>query len=263
MAWGMALGAALLMVLLPAGSSWGQSKSATSKRPASAKKAESSGPQKAGGPERLDLGQGAVAYYYRPKSSGQRPVVMYLHGRGGNPEQDCEKWSKVARDIGWLLCPSGIENRGNGTRGWANNWRASKAVIDGALSSLREKFGRRVQLYGNILVGYSEGAFVAMNVGVRDPRVYNRWLILAANDSYWLGEGEAELRASSKRLKRVYLLTGERDVVVENTRRVFDVLDDAGVRVIVRTPADLGHEVPGDRMRELYERPLRWLAAAP
>lgn len=269
---GIALALAMLIVLLPCAIADAQAtkKSVVSKKPALAKKVGTAKKDADPGvqhnesvPERLELGQGAPAYFYRPKASGQRPVVMYLHGRGGNPEQDCMKWAKVARDVGWLLCPSGIESRGGGGRGWSNNWRASKGVVDRALAALREKFGRRVQLYGNILVGYSEGAFVAMNIGVREPRVYNRWLILAANDSYWLGEGEAELRSASRRIKRVYLLTGERDLVVANTRRVFDILDELGVRVIVRTPGDLGHEIPDARMKELYERPLRWLAAAP
>jgi predicted esterase len=136
---------------------------------------------------------------------------------------------------------------------------ASKAVVDKAVAALREKFGRRVQLRGNTLIGFSEGAFIAMNVGVREPETFNRWLILAANDNYWGGEGQTELVKRYARIKRVYLLTGERDEVVDSTRRVFDILDEAGVHVIMRTPEDLSHEIPEDRMRTLYRRPLRWL----
>jgi predicted esterase len=183
-----------------------------------------------------------------------------LHGRGGFPEQDCRKWAKVAREIGWLLCPSGPEDRGGGARGWANNWMAAKGIVEAALGELRKKEGRKVQLRGNILVGFSEGAFVAMNVGVREPRTFNRWLILSANDSYWGGEGAAELEKQRSRIKRVYLMTGGRDEVIGATRRVFDLLDEAGVHVIMRTPEELMHEVPADHMRHLYRRPLRWLS---
>jgi predicted esterase len=190
-------------------------------------------------------------------------VLVYLHGRGGNPEMDCTKWAPVARDFGWILCPSGPEDRGGGARAWANNWIAAKNVVDSALAALREKFGRRVQLRGNTLIGFSEGAFAAMNIGVREPEVYNRWLILAANDGYWGGEGQEELEKQYARIKRVYLLTGEQDGVVDNTRRVFDILDQAGVHVIMRTPEWLAHEIPEDRMRRLYNRPLRWLNDIP
>ena len=57
------------------------------------------------------------------------------------------------------------------------------------------------------------------------------------------------------------LLTGEQDYVVDSTRRVFDLLDQAGVHVIMRTPEDLAHEIPENRMKRLYRRPLRWLNA--
>jgi predicted esterase len=211
-------------------------------------------------PERLDVEGSGPAFFYAPLAPrGLKPVIVYLHGRGGNPEVDCSKWGQVAREFGWILCPSGPEDRGGGARGWANNWMGSKDVVDRAVAALRARFGRRVQLRGNTLIGFSEGAFVAMNVGVREPETFNRWLILAANDSYWGGEGQMELVRRYARIKRVYLLTGEQDAVVDCTRRVFDILDQAGVHVIMRTPEDLAHEIPENRMRLLYRRPLRWL----
>jgi predicted esterase len=229
----------------------------------SSKSASKPEPRDPNRPERLDLPRGP-AFYVRPAGGhGLKPVLVYLHGRGGNPEADCAKWAPVARDFGWILCPSGPEDRGGGSRAWANNWIAAKNVVDGALAALREKFGRRVQLRGNTLIGFSEGAYVAMNIGVREPEVYNRWLILAANDGYWGGEGQDELVKQNARIKRVYLLTGEQDGVVDNTRRVFDILDQAGVHVIMRTPEWLAHETPVDRMRRLYIRPLRWLNDIP
>jgi predicted esterase len=210
-------------------------------------------------PERLDLPGMPPAFYYRPIERGLKPVLVYLHGRGGNPQQDCIKWGPVAREFGWIVCPSGPEDRGGGARAWSNNWMSAKNVVDRTIAGLREKFGRRVQLRGNTLIGFSEGAFVAMNIGVREPEVFNRWLILAANHGYWGGEGQEELEKQYARIKRVYLLTGEQDGVVDATRRVFDILDQAGVHVIMRTPEDLAHEIPEDRMRRLYRRPLRWL----
>jgi predicted esterase len=222
-----------------------------------------SGADDLGRPRKLDLAGSAPAYYYPPDGGrGLQPVLLFLHGRGGNPERDCAKWGRVAREFGWVVCPSGPEDRGAGARGWANNWTAAKSVVDKAMAALREKFGRRVQLRGNTLIGFSEGAYVAMNVGVREPEVFNRWLILAANDVYWGGEGQDELEKRYARIKRVYLLTGEHDEVVGETRRVFHLLDDAGVHVMLRIPEGLAHEIPEDRMRTLYRRPLRWLNAA-
>jgi len=210
-------------------------------------------------PNELEVEGIPPVYYYPPHNGGLQPVIMYLHGRGGYPMEDCRKWAKVAREFGWVVCPSGPDDRGGGARAWANNWLSAKNIVDKALAALRKK-ERRVQLRGNTIVGFSEGAFIAMNIGVREPRVYNRWLILAANDSYWGGEGQAELEKNGRKLRRVYLMTGQLDNALGATERVFDILDAAGVHVMLRTPDDLGHEIPADRMRVLYQRPLTWLS---
>ena len=73
-------------------------------------------------------------------------------------------------------------------RAWDNNWPSAHHATMAAISALRDKYGRRVQLWGNTLIGFSEGAYAAMNVGVREPRTFNRWLILAASSKYWGGD---------------------------------------------------------------------------
>ena len=50
----------------------------------------------------------------KPRSKAARPVLMYLHGRGGNPAEDCRKWARVGRQFGWVVCPSGPGDAGGG-----------------------------------------------------------------------------------------------------------------------------------------------------
>jgi predicted esterase len=128
-----------------------------------------------------------------------------------------------------------------------------------AIQVLRKKYGRRVQLYGNTLIGFSEGAYAAMNVGVREPHVFNRWLILAATDQYWGGPGLEALQTAKERVRRVFLITGEHDGVIDGTHQVQDWLERAGVDTRVVTPGDMGHELALDRKPELYHQALAWL----
>jgi predicted esterase len=215
-----------------------------------------------GPPTELEVHGEAPAYFYAPRAKGgQRPVIVWLHGRSGNPEADCQKWAKVATEVGWILCPSGPENRGGGARGWNNSWPAAKRTVDATLAAFLAKFGKRVKPNATILIGFSEGALAAMNIGVREPDVFPKWLILAANDVYWGMDGLNELKKNKKQIKRVYLLTGEKDGVVDNTRRVYDSMEKEGVKTRIWTPSDIGHEVPSDRMRTFYRKPLRWLAS--
>jgi hypothetical protein len=201
------------------------------------------------------------AYFYEPIGSGRlglKPVLVYLHGRGGNPKRDCRRWAPVARRLGWLACPSGPGAQGDG-RGWNNNWVLGQRAAVGTVQALRDKYGRRVQLWGNTLIGFSEGAFVALNVGAREARTFNRWLILAADNDYWGGPGLEAMRSSAGTIRRVYLITGQQDQVHEATFQVRDWLKGAGIDTRLSTPPDLGHEVALERKEALYRAALGWL----
>jgi len=203
----------------------------------------------------------APAYYFEPTGPGRhsmRPILVYLHARGGHPEKDCQRWAPVARRLGWLVCPTGPAAYGDG-RAWDNNWPSAHSATMAAIQVLRKKYGRRVQLYGNTLIGFSEGAYAAMNVGVREPHVFNRWLILAATDHYWGGPGLEALQTAKERVRRVFLITGEHDGVIDGTHQVEDWLSRAGVDTRVVTPGDMGHELALDRKPELYHQALAWL----
>jgi len=203
----------------------------------------------------------APAYYFEPTGPGRhsmRPILVYLHARGGHPEKDCQRWAPVARRLGWLVCPTGPAAYGDG-RAWDNNWPSAHNATMSAIQVLRKKYGRRVQLYGNTLIGFSEGAYAAMNVGVREPHVFNRWLILAATDQYWGGPGLEALQTAKERVRRVFLITGEHDGVIDGTHQVEDWLGRAGVDTRVITPGDMGHELVLERKPELYRQALGWL----
>jgi predicted esterase len=214
-----------------------------------------------GGLRQIDLPGAAPAYYFEPQGKGRlglKPVLVYLHGRGGHPEADCRRWASLARRYGWLVCPSGPVPYGDG-RAWDNNWPSAHHATMAAINALRDKYGRRVQLWGNTLIGFSEGAYAAMNVGVREPRTFNRWLILAANSKYWGGPGLEALGSAKDRVRRVFLITGEHDGVIEGTHQVEAWLQKAGVPTKVVTPSNMGHETPLEKKTEMYRAALTWL----
>ena len=214
-----------------------------------------------GGMKTIEVPGAGNAYYYEPIGPGRkslRPVLMYLHGRGGNPRNDCRRWVRVARRLGWLVCPSGPGARGDG-RGWNNNWAQGQQVALATVRALRKRYGRRVQLYGNTLIGFSEGAYVALNVGVRNPRTFNRWLILAGKTHYFGGPGLDELKRNRRRLRRIYLITGEDDGVIDGTKDLRARLRKAGVSTRISTPAGIGHQVALESKPAMYRAALVWL----
>jgi predicted esterase len=211
-------------------------------------------------PLKLEVLGAPDAYYYKPRVKGSRPILMYLHGRGGNPLEDCRKWARVGTQFGWVVCPSGPGTSDTGGRSWTSGTADAQRIIDATIEALREKYKGKVQRRGNLIIGFSEGAWVAMNVGLKDQRTWTRWLILGASDAYW-GDVSEALEKDKRKVQRVYLLTGENDGVAPNTVRVGETLKKAKVSVKVKLVPGMGHEVPGDRMLSTYRRPLAWLLA--
>lgn len=213
-----------------------------------------------GAPLRIEVPGAPDAYYYKPQGRGAKPIIMYLHGRGGNPAEDCRKWARVGTQFGWVVCPSGPSQSESGGRAWTNGPLDAQRIIDATIQALKDKYGSKVQRRGNVLVGFSEGAWVAMNVGLKDQRTWNRWLILGASDSYW-GDVSEALDKDKRKVQRVYLLTGENDGVAQQTVRVGETLKKVRVPVKVKLVPGMGHEVPSDRMVSTYRRPLAWLVS--
>jgi predicted esterase len=210
-------------------------------------------------PRELAVPGHAKAFYFPPAKGTSKRVLLWLHGRGAHVAEDCAKWGPVARKFGWLLCPQGDEDRGGGARGWANNAEQGRDNVAKALGALRKKSKNAIEPGRHVLIGFSEGAFVAMQLGVHETSTWSRWLILAANDGYWLGDGVTRLHEQRKALRRVVLLTGVSDEVAPETRRTFAILERERVTAKLMIVPELGHEVPAPRMHALYNYPLRWL----
>lgn len=246
-------------LVIPSGDDKDGSKAAKAHGRKPSRERESSGANL--GQQTLEVPGAPPAYYYEPIGRGRlslRPVIMVLHGRGADPSGFCARWATVGRSLGWVVCPSGPHARGAG-RTWSNDWGTGRHIVNATLQALRAKYGRRVQLYGNTLVGFSEGAFVAMNVGVREARAFNRWLILAADDAYWGAAAPTLLARAKGRMRRVYLITGKQDSVHDGTMETRALLKRAGITVRISHPADMGHSVELESKRAMYRAALTWL----
>ena len=85
---------------------------------------------------------------------------------------------------------------------------------------------------------------------------------MGAASQYW-GDVSEALDKDKRKVRKVYLLTGENDGVAKSTLAVGDTLKKFKVPNKVKLVPGLGHEVPQDRMISTYRRPLAWLLTEP
>ncbi|MEZ4408679.1 MAG: hypothetical protein R3A52_19735 [Polyangiales bacterium] len=86
-----------------------------------------------------------------------------MHARGSDPEARQSRQLRVAvAPYGWLLCPVGLADRGNGRHEWNNDPVTAHRYAMAALAALSARFLRRVMQTGHVVLGFSEGAFVGM-----------------------------------------------------------------------------------------------------
>ncbi len=218
-------------------------------------------PTRAGDPERLDLSGLAGAYFYRPARGGRQRVLVYLHSRGADPRESCRKWHESTPRFGWLVCPIGPHEheRGAGHRQWRNDAGYARRESIASIERLVQIYPRRVQRHDNVIMGFSEGAYVAMNAGLQEPETFPRWLICAANDGYIDGERQRIQRLAGLR-PRIYLITGLRDEIIENSRRAEAMLIRAfgRRRVKFRVMDHASHELPPEFV-PVTRRALLWV----
>lgn len=197
-----------------------------------------------GDPEVLELSGIPDALFYRAQVGGRRRVFVYLHPRNGDPREGCRQFAPVVTRFGWLLCPQGPSLGRDGRRQWNNNPILARQYTTTAVNALFRRFPRRTRVTDNVLMGFSEGAFVAMQTGLNEPMMFPRWVIFAAHDRYLATESEV-LAGARRSLRKLYLITGAQDEIVAHSRRAAEQLrrDRLG-RVELQVLPGAGHELP-------------------
>ncbi len=212
----------------------------------------------AGNPEVLELPGIPDAWFYRPSVGGARRVFVYLHSRGANPREACQRFATVVPRFGWLVCPVGPGHRGGGRYVWNNNATLARRYAVAAVDALRAKFPRRVRRNDNVVMGFSEGAFVAMQAGLMEPVMFPRWVIFAAHDGY-IGMNTELFTTARRALRRAYLITGASDTVVERSRRAAEIMRRQRLgRVELRVLPRAAHELP-PTFAPTVRRALAWV----
>lgn len=150
--------------------------------------------------------------------AGQKPsaVVVYLHGVHGLPANGCPWLREGAAEIGWLVCPEANTRLANGTFSWGGTVEERRAIIARAERAAYAKGADTAS--ASVLVGFSQGSYVAVDLVNRGLGKYRGLVLVAAE----VEPNAAKLAAAG--VARVVLAAGRMDASFAPLRRTTERL---------------------------------------
>jgi predicted esterase len=189
---------------------------------------------------------------YPPRSPAPAPLIVALHGKDMDPIDLCEAWKDEGRREAWLACPAG-NAPGGASFDWSGPTEERIAALDAQLGSIDGVYGSLVDhARGDILVGFSRGAFLARDLVYARPGRFRGLILLGAAATL----DPARLRAAG--IRRVVLAAGDRDGARRTMVHTADKLAAHGLPARFIGLGNIAHALPPDLGRVMREA-LAWV----
>jgi predicted esterase len=186
-------------------------------------------------------------------SRGPLPVVMMLHGMCGEAQLACDFWSDAGRERSWLVCPAGNARCGEHDD-WKGTGEEKAGALDEAMEAVDRAYGPAAVTHaeGDILIGFSRGAFVARDVAYARPGRFRALVLLGAS----MTPDAARLKASG--IRRIVMGAGEHDGARPTMQRAARALDAAGIPTRYVSLGRIPHALPND-LEDILRDALAWI----
>jgi predicted esterase len=209
--------------------------------------------------QRITSASGADVFVYPPTRAGAgserpepSPLVVMLHGMCCDPAPTCDFWSPAGREGSFLVCPEGNASCG-GAASWEGPIEAKAAALDQSLAAVDAAFGAHIaHAKGDILMGFSRGAFVARDVVYARPGRFKGLILIGA----LMRPDAARFKAAG--IRRVVMAAGEYDMARPAMQRAAAELTANGLPARYVSLGRIGHALP-DNMEEIMRGALRWV----
>lgn len=201
--------------------------------------------------------QGAWGVAYPPAdASVPRPAIVFLHGMWSSPEDACPTFESAATPFGFLVCPRGNAPLGEGKM-WAGTYADAARNIHAALDAAASlaPSGKLDRTGGGTLLGFSNGAYFAAEVALREP---GRWTGLV------LLSMKLDLDAHALQVagvRRVVLAAGDADEARSAMQSLAQRLNTPDVEARFMSLGAVGHGFPPDMGQRMCEA-IAWVRSA-
>lgn len=188
---------------------------------------------------------------YPARAPGARQLTVALHGMCGHPANLCRHFAAHVTADSHLICPQASRRCPGGGASWPASGFAEQ--IERAVGRAEAELGARVdEARGRTLIGYSLGAFRALEIAHRAGGTYPRLMLIGAK----IYPNPRLLRQSG--VERLLLSAGARDLMHDHMRNETQRLARAGFRARFLGLGPVGHFFTPSFADYLPEA-LRWL----
>lgn len=184
-------------------------------------------------------------FFVAPKeakcSQPRHRLIANLHGLCNPPGYACGYWTGAASERGFLVCPEGNSTCGpGGPPTWDEGFDAMDRDLEHAIDDVSARYPDEVERRGEVLTGFSRGAYAAPFVAARHP---GRWPYLV------LVEADVTLDAATLKragVKAVALLAGDLGSQAQGERATADKLRKQGFPAKFWPMKNAGHYYSAD-----------------
>jgi dienelactone hydrolase len=166
--------------------------------------------------------------------AGVAPLLLVLHGARGNAAEELDRWQS-ATGLGFIVAAAQSSQPATAD-GYCWDpprdriWKDLRAIVP------------ELPAHGRtVLAGFSQGAWVALNLALEGTLIVSGSVIMVAP----FAGPDTNLPPAWRRLK-VTILVGEKDAYREPVERLAEQLKERGHHVSVDVIAGLGHAYPPD-----------------
>ncbi len=174
------------------------------------------------------------------KISGELPLLIVFHGRGGHKDLNLEHW-EVARQRGWLvLSPQSRQALFSGSFCWDDSEKG--------LADILFHFEEIKQIYNIdpdriVVAGFSQGSGMSIYAALSGKFGARGFIGVGT----FIAEPDSLLPlAREPKHLRGYFITGEKDHTLDKARAIQKILRENGIPFVEEVYPDLGHAFPPD-----------------
>ncbi len=170
------------------------------------------------------------------------PLLVVLHGHGGNMREATQRWQAAAQKMGMiLLAPQGTHKMGEEKFDWGRNLDEIEENILDAINKVMDEHkvdDRRV-----VLAGFSQGGWITWSLGMRNPDTFCGLIPVCGRFD---APSESDLDKEAMAKLRIYAMEGEDDddATIKSNRDAEKRFKKLGAKVKLKVFDGVGHAYP-------------------